>query len=122
MADKKQATDEKAEGKGTKAPRKAPAAKKRAAPKKSTAKKAPAKKATAGKSTAAAAPRQGSSAAKKGGAAPRSPLSVSAEERWRMIAEAAYYKAAARDFIGGDPVYDWLSAEAEVDAKLVARR
>jgi hypothetical protein len=40
---------------------------------------------------------------------------VSPDERRRMIAEAAYLRAAARGFRGGDPVQDWLAAEAEID-------
>jgi hypothetical protein len=32
-----------------------------------------------------------------------------------MIAEAAYYKAEQRGFAGGDPLQDWLDAEAEID-------
>jgi len=39
---------------------------------------------------------------------------VSAEERQRLIAEAAYLRAAARGFEGGDPVQDWLAAEREI--------
>jgi hypothetical protein len=35
-----------------------------------------------------------------------------------MIAEAAYFRAEARGFQGGDSVRDWLEAEAEVDAVL----
>jgi predicted nucleic acid-binding Zn-ribbon protein len=35
-----------------------------------------------------------------------------------MIAEAAYFRAAARGFRGGDPVGDWLAAENEVNAQL----
>ncbi len=35
--------------------------------------------------------------------------------RHRMIAEAAYFRAEARDFISGFDVEDWLEAEAEVD-------
>ena len=37
------------------------------------------------------------------------------EDRSRMIAEAAYYLAEQRDFSGGDPVKDWLDAEALID-------
>ena len=37
------------------------------------------------------------------------------EERTRMIAEAAYYRAESRGFTGGDPLQDWLDAEAEID-------
>jgi uncharacterized protein YfcZ (UPF0381/DUF406 family) len=32
-----------------------------------------------------------------------------------MIAEAAYFRAERRGFQGGDPLDDWLQAEAEVD-------
>jgi hypothetical protein len=46
-------------------------------------------------------------------------LAVTADERRRMIAETAYYKAARRGFRGGDPASDWLEAEAEIDAKLM---
>jgi hypothetical protein len=37
---------------------------------------------------------------------------------WRrqMIQEAAYFRAEKRGFQGGDPVADWLAAEAEIDA------
>lgn len=45
-------------------------------------------------------------------------LPVSHEERWRMVAEAAYYIAQRRGFVGGDPNADWAAAEAEVDALL----
>lgn len=45
-------------------------------------------------------------------------LPVSHEERWRMVAEAAYYIAQRRGFVGGDANADWVAAEAEVDAKL----
>jgi len=36
-----------------------------------------------------------------------------------MIAEAAYYLAEHRGFQGGDPVRDWLLAEAEIDHRLL---
>lgn len=45
---------------------------------------------------------------------------ISPEERIRLIAEAAYYRAEKRGF-GGDQAQcerDWLEAEAEVDALL----
>ncbi len=45
---------------------------------------------------------------------------ISAEERYRMIAEAAYYRAVKRGFAGGDTVNDWLEAQAEVDAELAS--
>jgi hypothetical protein len=47
-------------------------------------------------------------------------LPVSHEERWRMIAEAAYYIAQRRGFVGGDALADWIAAEAQVDARLKA--
>ena len=37
------------------------------------------------------------------------------EERGQMIAEAAYFKAERRGFVGGDPLQDWLEAEADID-------
>lgn len=46
----------------------------------------------------------------------------SAEERQRMIAEAAYFRAQQRGFAGGDPLADWLAAEAEIDRTLAHRK
>jgi len=43
---------------------------------------------------------------------------VSREERWRMVAEAAYYRARQRNFAAGDEVADWLQAEHDVDEQL----
>jgi hypothetical protein len=43
---------------------------------------------------------------------------VSPEERHQMIAEAAYYRAQQRGFLGGDPLQDWIEAEAEVCTRL----
>jgi len=40
---------------------------------------------------------------------------VAAEERYRMIAEAAYYRAERRGFTVGDTAEDWRVAEAEID-------
>jgi Protein of unknown function (DUF2934) len=45
----------------------------------------------------------------------------SAEDRFNQIATAAFLRAASRNFMGGDPVEDWLQAELEVDASLKAR-
>ncbi len=36
------------------------------------------------------------------------------EQRFNRVAEAAYLRAAARGFAGGDPMQDWLEAEAEL--------
>ncbi len=43
---------------------------------------------------------------------------VTTEERRRIIAEAAYFRAERRGFRGGDPLEDWLAAEAEVERML----
>jgi hypothetical protein len=40
---------------------------------------------------------------------------ISPEQREHMIAEAAYFRAERRGFQGGDPLDDWLQAEAEID-------
>jgi hypothetical protein len=40
------------------------------------------------------------------------------EERYQRIAEGAYRRAAARDFIGGDPLQDWLDAENDFNASV----
>lgn len=39
-------------------------------------------------------------------------------EHHHQVADAAYFHAEHRGFIGGDPVADWLAAEAEIDAAL----
>lgn len=71
----------------------------RAAAKKAAAQKKPAARRTTGKSAGA----------------------VSAEERYRMIQEAAYLRA-EREGFHCDPYQCWLSAEAEVDARLASSR
>ena len=38
------------------------------------------------------------------------------EDRLRLIAEAAYFRAEMRDFAPGQELEDWLAAEIEVDA------
>lgn len=40
---------------------------------------------------------------------------MDADERQHMIEVAAYYRAEKRGFDGGDPMQDWLAAEAEID-------
>lgn len=49
--------------------------------------------------------------------AKRGTSEISAEQRERMIAEAAYFLAEHRQFQGGDPVQDWLQAQKEIDSK-----
>jgi hypothetical protein len=39
---------------------------------------------------------------------------VSPEQRYHMIAEAAYFRAEKRGFVGGDVAQDWREAEAEI--------
>ena len=43
---------------------------------------------------------------------------LSAAERRHMIAEAAYFRAKARGFTGGDPAADWLAAESDIERQL----
>ncbi len=43
---------------------------------------------------------------------------VGPDERHQMIAEAAYYRAEQRFFMNGDPLQDWLEAEAEITIRL----
>lgn len=45
-------------------------------------------------------------------------IHVTEEQRQRMIAEAAYLRAAARGFAGGGDLGDWYEAEREIDALL----
>ena len=45
---------------------------------------------------------------------------VSTEERFQMISEAAYFRAEQRGFMAGDDLADWLAAESDVDALLLA--
>ncbi len=46
------------------------------------------------------------------------PRKCSDDERYRMIAESAYYRAEQRGFQGDLALDDWLRAEAELDALL----
>jgi Protein of unknown function (DUF2934) len=45
-------------------------------------------------------------------------LTLIGEDRRRMIAEAAYFRAEQRGFVPGSELEDWLAAELEVDALL----
>jgi len=42
-------------------------------------------------------------------------LKIAPEERWKMIAVAAYHKAEKRGFAAGGDMQDWDEAEKEVD-------
>lgn len=56
-----------------------------------------------------------------GGKRPMS-AAQSEQERRDLIAREAYFRAEQRGFRGGDPVTDWLAAEAAVDAQLHSAR
>jgi hypothetical protein len=70
--------------------------------------------------TAAPAKPSGNGRAERVGSTEQAPI-VSWQRRREMIAEAAYYKAKQRGFVGGDPAADWKEAEAEIDAMLAKR-
>lgn len=60
---------------------------------------------------------KGTTAGDECGDAPRRDP-VSAEERQRMIATAAYLRAERRGFAPGHETEDWLEAEADIDRRL----
>jgi hypothetical protein len=51
-------------------------------------------------------------------AKPNSHTTIGPDWHRQMIEEAAYYRAEKRGFRAGDPVADWLAAEAEIDELL----
>jgi len=55
--------------------------------------------------------------AKGNGASP-----ITAEQRYRMICDAAYFRAERRGFIGGNSAEDWAAAEAEIDSLLLSMK
>jgi hypothetical protein len=61
-------------------------------------------------------------AKKPGGAAPRQPSTVPAEQRRNYVKMAAYYIAERRGFAPGNPLEDWVQAEAEIDRLLAEGR
>lgn len=86
-------------------------------PAKKTTERKPAEKVASSKAAAkTAASRQiliEDSAAEPGKA------SISAELRVQMIRDAAYFRAESRGFTEGDPIRDWMEAEADIDQKLL---
>lgn len=60
-------------------------------------------------------PEPSSGTVSRRGVSIRRKRSGNAMERSQMIAVAAYFRAERRGFNGGDPVEDWLAAEAEID-------
>lgn len=71
--------------------------------------------------TAAAKPPPKRPAATRSRVRAGKPGPIPQEERMRLIAEAAYYKAEKRDFAQGSEIGDWIEAEAEIDALLGSR-
>jgi hypothetical protein len=69
----------------------------------------------------ASSAKKSSTAKKPKAAAKAGSMSLSQEDRFRMIAEAAYLKAEQRGFQGDRSMDDWLQAEAEVDAQFASR-
>lgn len=92
------------------------AVKKAAAVKKPAASKAaasPVKKAVAAKSSAVTSAKKSAATTKGNGESFRK-LKITPEQRYCMVAEAAYYRAEKRGFVGGDTAHDWVEAEAEI--------
>ncbi len=90
--------------------------KKKTSTKKSTAKKVTIKKTSRKKTATSKTSKKKPSASKKTKGSMPGTISISREERWRMIATTAYLKAEARNFSPGHEMEDWLAAEREVDA------
>ena len=97
----------------------------KSSPKKKTSKKKATDKKVTTKKTAKKKPAASSTTTKKKTSSPGkakrasdATFDISAEERWRMIANSAYLKAEARGFAPGHETEDWLKAEKEVDALL----
>jgi len=68
--------------------------------------------------TAAAKPPPKRPAATRSPSRAGKPGPIPQEERMRLIAETAYFKAEKREFAGGSELGDWIEAEAEIDALL----
>lgn len=48
-------------------------------------------------------------------------MNVTAEQRYRMVAEAAYFRAESNQFMS-DPVRDWIEAESDIAALLSGKK
>lgn len=59
-------------------------------------------------------------ARKRSDAPPTKPAAIAPQERQRLIAMVAYFIAERRGFVPGNELDDWLQAEAEVDARMIA--
>ena len=98
-----------------------------AAPKISVEKKPAVKKSAASKpvatkpsspKTVAAKPAKSKATVAKKAAKGNGKALITPEQRYRMICDAAYFRAERRGFVGGHPGDDWVAAEAEVDELL----
>ena len=89
--------------------------KKRTTPKNAAKKTVTKKTAVSAKKTATRKARKKSTSPSKPGT---SSIDITPEERWKMIAGAAYHKAEKRGFAPGHELQDWAEAEKEID-KLV---
>lgn len=78
------------------------------------------KKAPAAKVAKAAVPKAKAATAAKKPAATKAKAkkSVTPEQRYLMICEAAFYKAERRGFSPENEIQDWLDAEAEISKML----
>lgn len=99
-----------------KAPAKKPATAAIAKPATSTVKKAAPPAAASAPAPKAAAP--AAKPAAPAAAAKPAKAAITPEQRWKLVAEAAYYLAEKRGFAAGHANADWLAAEKQVDAKL----
>ena len=89
-------------------------------PIKATTAKSPAKKATSRATPAPSKAKGNSEAAGAKTLVARTIGGVTPEQRYRMICDAAYFRAERRGFVGGNAVQDWLDAESEIDDLLRA--
>ena len=49
----------------------------------------------------------------------KNPILANPEIQQEMIAESAYFRSEKRGFVEGDPMEDWLAAEAEINTLFV---
>lgn len=126
--------------KATSTTKKTSAATKSVTEKKAVTKKAPAKSSAKATSTKAASPKPSASKSsasvtpktvqapakaapvKNKAAKPNGATSITPEQRYRMICDAAYFRAERRGFIGGNTADDWTAAEAEIDSLLISKQ
>jgi len=94
-----------------------PASKKQATTKKAAKKKVTRKKVAKKKSVSAkkTSTRKITKKSTKPSRPDTSSIDITPEERWKMIAIAAYHKAEKRDFAPGNELQDWAEAEKEID-------